>query len=187
MTPVIRTNIKDRNTFDSLNFQGYNQQEKFANLLAEYIELKAKVEAMESGGGDVSLASIKRKKDQTAREFLSNIPNSILFLKDGEYQGKKLKGYPGVASKRIQRLVDTLMEINEHLKANNKKAVRISASSVATLLNANWQSVKKAWSELDFESIECSGKSYSFYELIQIESEIFPDSSEMIFNIIANQ
>ena len=169
----------DREKFDSLRFEGKNQQERFQAMMERYLELEAFYEANKGNPSNFEI-----KKQATIQDFLRNIPNSILFLKDGEYKGKKLRAYPGLVKKRLERLVDTLEDINQYLPENAK--IKISAASCKTILNANWTSIKKAWDELEFE--ETDGINYMLYELNEMEKDYILGSEEyLIFETLINQ
>lgn len=175
----IRTYDSDRNRFDSLNFPGRTQQEKFQAMLTEFEALRAfKEQAKEN-----PLHEFQTKKEATIQNFLGDIPNSTLFQKEGIYKGKELRAYPGVLKKRLQRLVDTLQEINQWLEPSEQ--IKITISTCKTILNGNWTSTKKAWDELDLE--ETDGKTYSNIELEALENRYFPESDDPIFPSLNNQ
>lgn len=175
----IRTYDSDRNRFDSLNFPGRTQQEKFQAMLTEFEALRAfKEQAKEN-----PLYEFQIKKEATIQNFLGDIPNSILFQKNGTYKGKQLRAYPGVLQKRLQRLVDTLQELNQELAEDEQ--IKITLGYCKRILNSNWTSTKQAWDNLQLE--ESEGIEYTIEELEQLESQFFPESDDMIFVSLNNQ
>jgi hypothetical protein len=175
----IKTYDSDRNRFDSLGFSGKNQQEKFQAMLTEFEELRA----FKARIKDNPLYDFQTRKETTIQGFLGDIPNAILFQKEGNYKGKELRSYPGVLKKRLQRLVDTLQEINQWLEPGEQ--IKTTVSTCKTILNGNWTSIKKAWDELELE--ETDGKTYSNIELEALEIRYLPESDDPIFPSLNNQ
>lgn len=179
----IRVTQAEKVAFDNLDLEGENQREKFRYLISEYARLKA-LEATSKLPNVADNYSVK--KQMTVDSFLEGIPDDVLFNKDGEYKGKSLKGYPNIVKLRVQRLYETLLEINATLEPD--KQVEISCKRIRILLNSNAYSTKDAWEQLELEPNEqCRDKLHTWDELIALEKKTFPESNYSILEMLYNQ